>query len=60
MSYAYQYRSKKRTEYFTRIHYLFEDLSMYIKISLDKIRRDQQKLFVIINAVDYGSNEIRQ
>lgn len=47
-------RSHKKTEYFTRIHYLFDDLSIYIKISIDKVRRDQQKLFDIINAANYG------
>lgn len=47
-------RSNAKAEYFTRIHYLFEDLAVYIKITVDKIRRDQIKLFDITTSAHHG------
>lgn len=35
-------------------HALFEDLAVYIKISIDKVRRDQEKLFDITNSAYHG------
>lgn len=47
-------KSARRAEYFTRIHYLFDELTVYIKISTDKVRRDQQKLFDITTSAYHG------
>lgn len=47
-------KSFRQAEYFTRIHYLFEELAVYIKLAIDKVRRDQEKLFDITNAAYHG------
>lgn len=47
-------KSARKAEYFSRAHYLFDEAAAYIKIILDKVRADQQKLFDITTSAYRG------